>query len=323
MRKSHVQTPRTDSLGRRLGFERQPTGTLIKPLPNELLTWQWQHRHGDLTLPYIFRYRQLMGFTDAKTSYTTSRRYRNLFHETNTIHKGAYMDWPYQQKHGVDYPNCAHKVHRPSASALKALGEHSMLKENTPHSSSSWWHDFFRTCCTASIELACLEKPDEFRFIHHDTVINNAIAKTGKTPSFHVDDERFMPDAMFGIQYIKTNKVRLFALEADMMTKPIRSKGKNIRDVETTLKLYRQYIKRGLYKKEFAFGGGFFMMMVTVLPKHLENIMKVAADEKFFLFNWAAHFIAEAERKPQPPMPWLFTEPHDRPGQESLYINQI
>ena len=84
---------------------------------------------------------------------------------------------------------------------------------------------------------------------------------------------------------------------------------------------YRQYIKSGRYKKEFAFGGGFFLVTVTVNPTHALNMMKIAAGEEFFLFQWVPDF--EYYVKPPDVMPWLFTEAYDRPGHESFHINQI
>jgi hypothetical protein len=320
MRKPPKQEPRKDKCNRRIGFVRQPKGKYILLSTNEYMTLEWMHRHGGYaTTPFIHRFNSLMGFTKSKDCRTTSYRFCNLFHEDDTDHGGPYIDWPYQQTHGVNYPDSKYRTHRTSKFAIEALKEAYLYHENIPEPSSSHWHDILRSACTQSIDLACMEKPDEYRFMHHDTVINNVIAKTGGPPSFKVGKERFVPDAMFGIHYLKQNTVRLFALEADMGTKSIESKGTKVRDIKTTLELYRQYIKGGLYKKDFAFSGGFFLNMITINPTHMKKIMDVATEEPFLLFNWAPHFVFD--RKPPEPMLWLFTDSYDRQGHEPFDIS--
>jgi hypothetical protein len=312
MRKPAKEEGRLDSLGRRIGFVRQPTGRLVTLAALELKTLEWMHRHGDLSTPFVHRFNTLMGSCLSESRRTTSYRLRNLFHETRTPHRGAYIDWPHQQVEGVSYPDSKYRVHRPSKHALTALKEHGLFHANTPSSSSSWWHDFLRASYTASIELACLEQPEEYRFIHHDTVVNNAIAKTGAPPVFKVGSETFNPDVLFGIRYNGEGKVRLFAVEIDMMTESIFSRTTRTKTIRGNLLQYRQFIKSGRYKQLFAFGGRFCLIFLTVNAQHARNIMRQADGEEFFLFNSVPEFTPP--RRPPAPMPWLFTEPYDRPG---------
>jgi hypothetical protein len=321
MRKPLVQPPRTDALGRRIGFVRQPTGKSITLTDNELITMQWMHRHGDLSTPFIYRFNSLMGFTTSKNCRTTSYRYRDLYHETKTSHKGAYIDWPHQQIEGVNYPDSKYKVHRLSKKAIRALQDAGLYHENTPKSSSSWWHDFARSSYTASVDLACLAHSEDYRFIHHDTVINNVVAKTGRPPSFRIGDTTFNPDVLYGIHYLKTNAVRLFAVEIDMNTESIEFNNQKTKTIEVSQQQYQRYIKTGRYKKEFAFGGGFFLVTITTNPTHALNMMRIAPQEPFMLYNCVPNFVPP--RKPPEPMPWFFTEPYDRPGHDPLYINQV
>ncbi|WP_223413043.1 replication-relaxation family protein [Roseovarius aestuarii] len=319
MRKPPNQIARTDSLGRRINFVRSPKGVYIHLSDRDLKTLSWQHRHGDLPTPYIHKYRYLMGYSKSPKTVCTSRRYRDFFHETKTRHNGAYIDWPFQQLQDVFRPNSSFRVHRPSKHAIEALRDADLLRLSTPASSSSWWHDFLRSCFTANIELQCLEQPDVFTFIHHDTVINNAIEKVGQAPKFQVAGETFSPDVLFGIRYNEAKKVKLFAVEIDMMTESINSE-KNGNSIREKMRRYQSYIKSGAYKKEFAFGGGFFNIYLTTNYRHACNMVKNAPEEPFLLFSWVPYFVFP--RRPPELMPWLFNEAYDRSGHSPFFIDR-
>ena len=155
MRKPPKQEPRKDKCNRRIGFVRQPKGKYILLSTNEYMTLEWMHRHGGYaTTPFIHRFNSLMGFTKSKDCRTTSYRFCNLFHEDDTDHGGPYIDWPYQQTHGVNYPDSKYRTHRTSKFAIEALKAAHLYHENTPEASSSHWHDILRSACTQSIAIA-------------------------------------------------------------------------------------------------------------------------------------------------------------------------
>jgi len=307
MRKPPRQEPKHDALGRRIGDTRQPTEKHIFINDVDLERLEFLHRHGALPTPYIHERTKQHSKNDRATNY----RLRDLYHEIETGFGGPLLDRPPQQ-YRTKNPERNYCVHSISKYGIRALGKAGRTHENTPLSSGSWDHDFLRACYTASIELGCRSKPDLFRFIHHDTVINNAIKKTGKVPEFRIDGKNFVPDALFGIHYLKQNKVRLFAVEIDMMTESITSKSRRTKTVELIFDHYRKFIGNGLYKRQFAFGGSFFLVVITVNPTHAHNIMKRIPHEEFILFNWIDGF--EYYIKPPNVMPWLFAETYDRCG---------
>lgn len=241
---------------------------------------------------------------------STNYRLCDLFHD------GGYIDRPPQQLR-TETPGNKFLVHRLSKKGREVLG--SRIVEHTPKGSSSWEHDFLRSCYTATMELACREKPEEFGFIPHHKVIENAMKKTGKYPVFQVDGEVFNPDALFGIHYKKTNAFRLFAVEIDMMTESLTSKSGRTKTIQKSLEQYREFIKKGMYKSLFPKVDGFMLITITINYTHAENMVKIAPKEPFFLFNWVPGF--EYYVTPPPLMPHLFYEGYARSGHSEFNIS--
>jgi|GEM_PF-3641268 len=319
MRKPPVKEKRLDSLNRRLYHTRQPKGKEIILTPTDIIRLEFLHRHGDLPTRFIHEYTKELVTNERSTVY----RLGHLFHEDDTGWEGPLIDRPPQQWAGQEKPNKNQLVHRASRHAIKALQHAGRFHEDVPKTSSkdNWKHDFMRACYTASVDLAATEKPDEYGFIHHDTVIRNAIKTTGSEPVFEAGGENFRPDALFGIQYKKEELINLFAVEIDRGTEDIKitAKNKDGKSIEKSLKQYREYIKTGKYKKYFPEVNSFMLITITVSYRRAKNMKKVADDEPFFLFNWMPGF--DFFMTPPKPMPHFFTEGNARSGHPEFNIS--
>jgi len=315
MRRPPKKTPRQDAIGRRLRHIPQSTGKRIELTETDTLRFEFLHRHGDLPAPFVHEYTRHL----VKNYQSTYKRLGRLFHEKNTDHKGTYLERDPRQwaTRNSDYNYIVYRTNKRSEAVLQELGRY---KENTPHTSSSWTHDFLRACYSASIELACLREPDKYGYIHHDEIMD----RIGEV-SFSADGETFRPDLIHGIRYKENGSARLFMVEIDCNTEQGRSTKKNRdRTYQHKLEIYKSYISGGLYKEDFGMAGGLMMVTVTTNPTHLDNLVEIADNlfengSNYMLFNYVDGFGYYFE-PPKEAFP-LFEEPWIRAGRESFQMN--
>lgn len=315
MKKPRKQELRKDTTDRRLRHIPQPKGLEILLTETDVLRFEFIQRHGDLPLTLIHEYTKQR----CKNLDATRKRFTKLFHEKKTLHKGTYIDRDPSQyeTRNSDYQFGVYQTNKRSN---KVLEERGLYQANTPHTSSSWRHDFLRACYSASIELACLKEPDKYEYIPHHRIID----KIG-TSKFDVDGDTFRPDLIHGIRYLDSGKVTMFMVEIDMNTEQLRSTQKNKdKTFEEKLKIYKKYFEDKLFKKDFGSRTGIMMHTVTTNKVHMDNLIELAKDVvgggcNFMLFNYVDGF-EFGFIPPSKPFP-LFKAPSLRPGRADFYMS--
>lgn len=265
MHKSH------DSLGRRNRMDRQPTGKIVRPTPRDLVWFRKLHEHGPLASDYLH------AFTE-KTHRNPKRareRLTDLFNETATPHGDAYLDRPIQQFATIDgrYHTLVHDLTDAGRAALQ--DSDGSLAENIA-ATGPWLHRHMVASITSSIEIGTLHRPD-LRYIPQSELLRRrnvrmAVPVHYRDPGVSKAREILLePDAMFGLAY-ETDagpRYRIFFVEADRGTEPLRSKLRSRKTISTMLLAYRSLIEGGHYKTHFGLNAPTLLLFVAATPGRL------------------------------------------------------
>ena len=292
-----------DTIGRRPRDKRVSTGKRVTPRPRDLLWFEKLAQHGSLSSSHLHEFSKHLNPNPRDARY----RARDLYHEDNTLHGGAYLSRPHQQFGTMDarYQELVYDLTPSSEKALADIGI-------TPVSHAGWFvHQFMTAHITASIDLAT----DGFIPLHEIT---------DQPLSVPIGEKTLTPDAMFGIKY--GDNRRVFLLEADRGTEVIRSNSKNRKTKLQNFKQYRKLIGQELYKKHYSINSGLMLLYVTVSETHMNNLIDLLMElsngkgNNYILFKTIPHFTRYF--KPPKPQLDLFTEPWMRAGHSDFWINQ-
>ncbi len=299
---------KVDTLGRRPRDRRQSTDKRITPQERDLIWFQKLREHGPLSSTYLH------GFTKhlRRNEKRARDRLTDLFHETNTPHKDAYLDRPWQQFQTYDarYQDLVYNLAPAGEKALKDAG----LWTDYGHSHAGpWIHKHMVACVTASIELATLEDPD-LTYILGSAILERAETslrytvpfenpKTGKTEKVDL-----IPDALFGLEYNNGVKksYRFFLVEADRASEPSRTSKFNRKSHLRNILQYREYVGRGLYKDHLNLTAGMLVLNVTTSEQTMRKMIELTGEvspkgNSYMLFRTAEQF----GRYFKPPKPML------------------
>lgn len=277
-------------------------------------------------------------------------RLTDLFHETDTNHGGAYLDWPQQQRrsHSARYT--------PSIYALSPAGE-ALLEENSiqvanvtdlvcddrMNAKREFPHAMMICDTLASIELGTRADPD-IRFVPWPEILAKSPPNTRNTPNpFAIpvkishrfpgtgvvahDQFKLIPDGLFGLAYTQPNgKIlyRFFALEAERRNRVNTGSLKGSSFLKKIL-AYRHIIDGSTHKTHFGVPN---LMILTVVPHlaRIETMKKAVIDlhgrsgSPYFLFNTIAVLGEDipAERDPRT----LLTRPWRRANMPDLVLDK-
>ena len=269
-----------DAANRRKRGHRTPTKGKFIELDEELdvaiLTVLAQNRFARTRLLYEL----LPPAIRAKFSYTTyQHRVTILYHETNTAHGGAYIEWPKVQRREVDgKPRTdyySQGVYRLGPAGRRALEDHDyqgyyesdLVASRTADAGDNFDHAMMIWDFIALMKIGVGEDPS-LRFISLPEILANLPEETKKAKNplllpvgtishtYLKSGERktlalpfILPDYLFGLEYTKPNgeKVRRYMpLEAEHKNAPWRS---NLRQPSTLKKIlaYREMIRKRIY----------------------------------------------------------------------------
>ena len=310
-----------DILERRSRFEPKASKRIAQLTERDLLCFEKLHRHGPLPTEYLLAYSANLGMAENRAR----DRLTQLYHEKDTPNGGRYLTRPVQQQNTPIRNQCT--VHDLREPAFEALQQYGKLQPYAPaHAHGMWWqHDFMLACFTSSIELACLQEPEKYRFIFHDEIC----AKADRRLSFEVkyDDshdikrtQNLKPDRVFGIQYLKSNITRYYLVEADRGTETINSTDTGRKRLLDNDLQYRQFIGELEYKKALKFQGGIVLLNIFTSETRMNNLMTQISPANYMAFKSLPMF--GGVFKAPPILLHLFTEPWQRPGREPFYLNQ-
>ena len=300
-------------------YSRNPTGSPPHITEIDIARFQFLNVHGDLTGPYLHLYSNLQGLTRGEYTGTSTRK-----------RLGKLYDWGWLDRHKKQYDNTRntdrnYSVYRLNDKSKKLLRDMGLFIENTPRPSSSWKHDFMRSCYTASLHLHCLKNPDKFRFIPHHHIVMDIGKDIFKSIASGTDE--FIPDALCGIQYVETGGSRLFMVEIDCGSEQNESTQRSRKTrkitVEDKLSAYRHYFRNKQHVSDFS-RQGIMVPVVTVNPDRRQNIIDLLLKIKpsganYILFTDVTCF-GDFLYPPKDLLP-VFNEPYHRANHEPFCIN--
>lgn len=336
-----------DTLNRRVRGRRTPSGKRVVLTTRDFEIFKLLSRYRFLRsttlwelLPEEARGRSFKRFQDRLT---------DLFHETNTMHGGAYLDWPLQQRKAYDarYSPSIYELAPAGETALEELG---VEVDNVTDLGASTRAAFIREfahmmmiCDTlASIEKGTLESP-KVRFISWPEILTKAppakqlpghpaafpVRISHRFGSHHqLHQEKFIlfPDGLFGLEYqLSSGKklYRFFAIEAERCNR-VRTKSLKGSSYLKKILAYRYILENKVYKTVLGLPN---LLILTVTPNNTRiQTMKEAVTSiygpkgcaNFLYHSIPVHGEVAAH---QSGFPDLFTEPWERVGFGPFYPN--
>jgi len=290
-----------------------------------LLWFQKLREHGPLSSTYLHAFSKHLRRSEKRAL----DRLTDLFHETNTPHKGACLDRPWQQFQTYDarYQDLVYDLTPAGEQALKDSG---MCSDYGHSHSGPWIHKHMVACITASIELATLQDPN-LTYIPGSIILERAETslrytvpfknpKSGKTEKVDL-----IPDALFGIEYNRGGKTtyRFFLVEADRASEPSRATKFNRKSHLRNILQYREYVGRGLYKDHLKLTAGLLVLNVTTSEQTMRKMIELTGEvsprgNSYMLFQVAGEF--GRIFKPSKPMLGLTIDQWRRAGLEGMDI---
>jgi hypothetical protein len=253
-----------DAISRRNRIQPISTGKRVTPQTRDLVWFKKLAEHGPLPSSFLHGFSQHL----CRSEKRAKDRLTDLFNESNTPHRGAYLTRPWQQFETVDarYQELVYDLGEP---ARKALAETGQLPNVDKASGGPWKHRAMVAAITASIDLATLNEP-LLQYIPGWRVLDRAkvdlrypveIVVPGTRKTRTVD---LIPDALFGLEYRQGDKrtYRFFLVEADRGTEPSHASKFNRKSHHRSLLQYREYIGGGLYKQHLGLTAGLLVLNV-------------------------------------------------------------
>jgi hypothetical protein len=268
---------RRDTLGRRPRDRRISTGKRVTPQERDLIWFQKLHEHGPLSSSYLHAFTKHLRSSEKRAR----DRLTDLFNESNTPHKGAYLERPWQQFQTYDarYQELVYDLAPAGEKALKQAG----LWHTYGHvATGPWVHKYMVACITASIELETLENPN-LTYIPGSTILERA----GTTLRYDVpfinpvtgyeQTVDLIPDALFGLEYNTRGKksYRFFLVEADRGSEPSRSSRFNRKSHMRNFLQYREYVGHGCYKDHLGLTAGMLVLNVANSEATLNKMLEL------------------------------------------------
>ena len=269
-----------DSLNRRRRDRRLSTGKRVTPQPRDLLWFQKLHEHGPLSSIYLHAFSKHI----ARSEKRARDRLTDLFNETETPHRGAYLDRPLQQFRTFD-ARYQPLVYELAPAGERALREFEKWSDFANRHSGPWQHRFMVSCITASIELATLDNPN-LNYIPQSAILERAGERL-RYPVPFIDPKTkrevksdLIPDALFGLEYVDGRRklYRFFLVEADRATEPTRASKFNRKSHLRNFLQYREYVGRGLYKQHLGLTAGMLVLNVANSQRTMENMIKLLGE---------------------------------------------
>lgn len=314
---------------RRLRYKRQSTGKRVEPTERDVLWFRKLQQHGPLPSNYLIEFTRHLCRSETRAL----ERLGDLYHESNTPHRGPYLDRPPKQWSAVS--KFERTVYENTPVAEQVLRERGFKVGRGGQPTSLYHHRLMTACITASVELAVGMDP-LLRFIPEEEVLARSPSKsiavpcaisytnprTGKRQTL---DKPLVPDAIFGIEYTANGMrlYRFFMVEADRNQEPVRRADLTETSYLRKVLQYREVIGRGLYRKHFGMKASMLALTVTTNFRHMDNLLALVRELEgpcpYLLFQTAPEFGDEL-RVPDPYTAFL-TKGWQRAGWPELRIN--
>jgi hypothetical protein len=336
-----------DNLGRRIRGRRTPSGKRLVLQPRDIEIFKLLRRYRFLRSTYIWSL--LPPEHRGKSFKRFQDRLTGLFHETDTPHGGAYLDWPQQQRETYNARYTA-SIYALSAAGEALLGDENVQVNNLTDLVRSgrtavnreFAHTMMICDTLASIELGVQAEPN-VRLVSWQEILAKAPKETQRAENpFAIPVEishrfpnatarsmerfRLIPDGLFGLEYaLPTGKkvYRFFALEAERRNRVNTGSLKGASFLKKVL-AYRTIIENEIHTSYFGIPN---LLILTVTPRQarIDTMKKMIAelypngDNSNFLFRCVSTQGYDDQVKP--PTSHMFHEPWQRVGSDDFRLN--
>jgi hypothetical protein len=303
------------------------TGKRVARTLSDLNILEALHRFGPQTATALFELLR----PQYKCYRSLLERIAQLRQVENNDYGGPLLFYPPQQRRGAMFPDHNHLVVDITPGAERLLQKANRWRAYHPTTNGQEWkHDFMVATIIASIAIGAR---GHCKFIHHDEIVSGLTLpftvppytfkrEDGKTETRN--DARLRPDGFFALGY-PNGVLRVFLVEADCHTEPLRSDNKRKSHKHNILQ-YHALIGEGVKRKELFGEARVGVLNIFTDDLYKQRVMELHQEllgnrGSYHLYrSWDA-FNLDFFRPP-PPRPELFHEPWARVGNEPFLISQ-
>jgi len=348
MTDQHARRYPTDKLGRRIRGRRTPSGKRIVLTDRDVEIFKLLRRYRFLRSDTLWQL--LSSDTGGRSFKRFQDRLTSLFHETNTPHGAAYLDWPVQQRkaHDARYTPSIYELSTAGEGVLEERGIQvqnvtDLAKSDRSTVTREFAHMMMICDTLATIEIGTLNDPN-VRFIAWPEILAKAPEETRKSDlpfALPVDirnrfvgsrqDQqlqfRLIPDGLFGLEYQlpQSKKVyRFFALEAER-TNRIHSKSLKGSSYVKKILAYQYILQNRIFKSRLGLPN---LLILTVTPNQAriksmsEALMDIYGPTGAAGFLFRAIPVHGETSAFHTGFPDLYEEPWKRVGHDPFYIDR-
>lgn len=334
----HAKRYPKDNLGRRIRGRRTPSGKRLVLQRRDIEILKLLRRYRFLRSTFIW---QLLPPEHRGKSFKRFQdRLTDLFHETDTPHGGAYLDWPQQQRQAYNARYTA-SIYALSAAGEALLDDEGIAPDNLTDLvcggrmavNREFPHSMMICDTLASIELGTRSEPN-IRLVSWQEIMAKAPPRTRQADNpFAIPVEishtfsnadtrahekfRLVPDGLFGLEYsLPAGKklYRFFAFEAERRNRVNTGSLKGTSFLKKVL-AYRAIIDTATHKTHFGIPN---LLILTVAPTQarIETMKKMVFDlcdtagSSSFLFRCIS--TQGYGDQIEPPTAHMFCEPWQR-----------
>lgn len=160
------------------------------------------------------------------------------------------------------------------------LIDHGRWHERAPgHHGVNYFHDRLCAQITIWLELACLRQPDKYQYRFHDEIMEHT---TGEFWVGNYEQKKklkkpnLVPDVFGGVRFLGDDTKVTFVIEGDRGTEGHTLAARK-KTTQSNAKIYNDWIASEQYQKDLDIDSGLVVMIVTVIPPRVQNMMKSAA----------------------------------------------
>lgn len=310
-----------DALQRRDRYHPAPTGKRVTLKSRDRAWLRFIARHGPLPSNFLHA-----ATADIHANAKATRmRLTDLASETNTPHDGAYLTRPPAQRHSENARNRP-LIYDLSSEGWAAIG---LARGTTVRANGPFRHQVMVACVTASIELACRQRPD-LTYLPAAQILPDigdlgVTLRAGMSGMPGRKPHRLVPDQLFALsqQTPAGLRYRAFALECDRATEPVRSANLARKSYLRSYLDYRQFIGTGLYRERYGLTCPLLVLNVMTSRARLQRFQQLVHDHApggnaYFLFRFQGEF--ETRLTPAAALLDLLSGPWERAGQPPLRL---
>lgn len=245
--------PQTDSLGRATFHHIAPQSGVL-PTEREIRWLKHIDRHGPQSSHYLY-----------ELTRNTHRCRDTALRAMQRLRAGGYLRLPTQQRQTAkaEFNPYIYDLTGRARDHLRDLG----LDEPTVRPTGHWWHGFAVSCVTSSIDIAAAR--DGVRYIPAHEIL----AIQGADLAIPLGRAKLIPDQLFALDY--GGKYRVFALEVDCGTEPIRSSAAR-KSIQKSVEQYRRVLEQSIYKQHYGLKANLIVLWVFESRRRLQQFLEIS-----------------------------------------------